>query len=193
MYSSLKEDGKLVVIIDTGAVSRGSGSQGRDREKEIRKKFVERDLIEAVILTPENLFYNTTAAGVILVINNNKPEDRKGKILLINASKEFVKGTPKNIISKDSIDKITRVYENSEEVEKFSRIITIEEARKNDYNLSPSRYVSVLEEEQYRNVDKILEDLRVLSREEKEIDAELNEILVKLGFEGFLNSRAENP
>jgi len=113
--------------------------------------------------------------------------------LLINASKEFVKGTPKNIIPKDSIDKITRVYENFEEVEKFSRIITIEEARKNDYNLSPSRYVSVFEEEQYRNVDEILEDLRVLSREEKEIDAELNGILVKLGFEGFLNSRAENP
>lgn len=87
-------------------------------------------MIEAVILTPENLFYNTTAAGVILVINNNKPEDRKDKILLINASKEFVKGTPKNIIPKDSIDKITRVYENFEEVEKFSRIITREEAKK---------------------------------------------------------------
>lgn len=42
-------------------------------------------------------------------------------------------------------------------------------------------------------MDEILEDLRVLSREEKEIDAELNGILVKLGFEGFLNSRAENP
>lgn len=192
MYASLEDTGKLVVIIDTGAVSRGSGSQERDREKEIRKKFVERDLIEAVILTPENLFYNTTAAGVILVINNNKPEERKGKILLINASNEFVKGTPKNIISKDSIEKITRVYENFEEIEKFSKIITIEEARKNDYNLSPSRYVSVFEEEQYRNVDEILEDLRVLSREEKEIDAELNEILVKLGFEGFLNSKAEN-
>ncbi len=54
-----------------------------------------------------------------------------------------------------------------------------------DHPESPSRYVGVFEEEQYRNVDEILEDLRVLSREEKEIDAELNEILVKLGFEGF--------
>jgi len=150
------------------------------------------DLIEAVILTPENLFYNTTAAGVIIVINKNKPEERKGKILLINASKEFKKGTPKNYLTAEAIEKIANVYERFEEVEKFSKIITIEEARKNDYNLSPSRYISVFEDEQYRNVDEILEDLRVISREEKEINKELNEILVKLGFEGFLNSKAEN-
>jgi len=81
----LKEKGKLVVVIDTGVVTRGSGSQGTDREKEIRKNFVENDLIETVILLADNLFYNTTAPGNIIVINNAKKH--KGEILLINASK----------------------------------------------------------------------------------------------------------
>ncbi len=69
MLASLKEGGRMAVVLDTGAVSRGSGNQGSNRERDIRKAFVEKDLIEAVILLPENLFYNTTAPGIILIIN----------------------------------------------------------------------------------------------------------------------------
>jgi len=95
MFASLKENGKLVIVIDTGVVTRGSGSQGTDREKEIRKKFVENDLIEVVILLTDNLFYNTPSQGNIIVIN--KAKKHKGGILLINASKEFAKGRPKKL------------------------------------------------------------------------------------------------
>ena len=51
----------MAVVLDTGAVSRGSGNQGSNKERGIRKSFVEADLVEAVVLLPENLFYNTTA------------------------------------------------------------------------------------------------------------------------------------
>ena len=90
MLASVKNESKVVVVIDTGAVSRGG------REKAIRQKIVEKDLVEAVILLPEKLFYNTGAPGLIIVFNKNKPEERKEKILLINASKEFVAGKPQN-------------------------------------------------------------------------------------------------
>ncbi|GAJ03295.1 unnamed protein product, partial [marine sediment metagenome] len=80
MYTSLRENGKIAVVLDTGAVSRGSGNVGRNRERDIRKEFVDRDLVEAVILLPENMFYNTTAAGIILVIDKNKR--KPGEILL---------------------------------------------------------------------------------------------------------------
>jgi type I restriction-modification system DNA methylase subunit len=66
MAASLSDHGKMAVVLDTGAVSRGSGNQGSNRERDIRKVFVERDLVEAVVLLPENLFYNTTAPGIIL-------------------------------------------------------------------------------------------------------------------------------
>jgi type I restriction enzyme M protein len=95
MYASLNEGGKMAVVLDTGAVSRGSGSQSSSRERDIRKAFVEADLIEAVFLLPENMFYNTPAAGIIMVINKRK--SHPGEILLVNGSKQFSKGRPKNV------------------------------------------------------------------------------------------------
>ena len=75
----LNERGRAAVVLDTGAVTRGSGAKHEDRERNIRKWFVERDLIDGVILLPDNLFYNTSAAGVIVVLSKRKPEARKDK------------------------------------------------------------------------------------------------------------------
>ncbi|WP_460035821.1 type I restriction-modification system subunit M, partial [Methylothermus subterraneus] len=108
MLASLKEGGRMAVVLDTGAVSRGSGNQGSNRERDIRKAFVEADLIEAVILLPENLFYNTPAPGVILVINRRKRH--AGEMLLINASTLFAKGRPKNYLTEEHIETIAGVY-----------------------------------------------------------------------------------
>ena len=91
---SLNQTGRAAVVIDTGAVTRGSRTD--DKEKKIRKWFVDNDLIEGVILLPDNLFYNTPAAGIIIVFNKNKPPAKKEKIVLVNASQEFKKGKPKN-------------------------------------------------------------------------------------------------
>ncbi|HID47875.1 MAG TPA: SAM-dependent DNA methyltransferase [Methanococcaceae archaeon] len=180
MFASLKDGGKLAVVIDTGAVTRGSGSSGTDREKEIRKKFVENDLIEAVILLADNLFYNTTAPGNIIVINKNKRH--KGEVLLINASKEFTKGRPKNYLTEENIKRILDAYFNWKEIEGFSKIITIEEVRKNDYNLSPSRYVSAEEREEVPPVENVLAELAKVEEERNKVDRELKEILGKLGW-----------
>jgi len=187
MFASLRDNGKLVVVIDTGVVTRGSGSSGTDREKEIRRKFVEADLIEAVILLTDNLFYNTPAAGNIIVIN--KAKKHPGEILLINASKEFVRGRPKNYLAEQNISKILKVYQNWEEVEGFSKIITIEDARANDYNLSPLRYISIDEGEELPPVGDILYELNITEKEKEEINAELSNIFSKMGYEGLTKSR----
>ncbi|MEM3112622.1 MAG: N-6 DNA methylase [Candidatus Anstonellales archaeon] len=124
MYASLKENGRMAVVIDTGAVSRGSGTTGRNRERDIRKIFVDNDLIEAVILLPENLFYNTTAPGVIIVVNKNKSqiEGRKSKILLINISDLYEKGRPKNYLPHSTIQKVYEIYTNWKEEEGKARL-----------------------------------------------------------------------
>ncbi|MBI4759152.1 MAG: N-6 DNA methylase, partial [Chloroflexi bacterium] len=146
MFASLKDGSKMAVVLDTGAVSRGSGNQGSNRERDIRRAFIERDLfaerdlVEAVILLPENLFYNTTAPGIILVINKAKPH--KGQILFINASQQFAKGRPKNYLTDGHIACIADAYLNWRESPGLSRIITNDEVARNDYNLSPSRYVA---------------------------------------------------
>ncbi len=67
MVASLEPGGRMAVVLDTGAVSRGSGNKGKNAERDIRKQFVEQDAIDAVILLPDNLFFNTSAPGIILV------------------------------------------------------------------------------------------------------------------------------
>ena len=101
----LNDRGRAAVVLDTGAVTRGSGSKNEDKERNIRKWFVDRDLIDGVILLPDNLFYNTTAAGVIVVLNKRKPAARKGKIVLVNASRRVTKGKPKNYIAEADVSR----------------------------------------------------------------------------------------
>ena len=164
-------EGKVAVVIDTGAVSRGG------REKIIREKIVEHDLIECVILLPEKLFYNTPAPAVIIIFNKQKPEEKKEKILLINASKEYQEGKKQNTLSIENIKKIVNAYREFKDIEKFAKVITKEEVRQADYNLSPSRFISVVEEEKYRPVEEIKKDLEKLEEERKKIETKVWEIL----------------
>ena len=183
MLASLHEHGKMAVVLDTGAVSRGSGNQGSNRERDIRKAFVERDLIEAVILLPENLFYNTTAPGIILVINRAKP--RRGEILLINASQQFAKGRPKNYLTEEHIVRIADIYHQwlagANDHSPLHAIITSDEAARNDYNLSPSRYVSTNGKEEVLPLEEAVVRLQEAEEERAEADRELSQILQKLG------------
>ncbi|HRR90780.1 MAG TPA: class I SAM-dependent DNA methyltransferase [bacterium] len=183
MFASLNEKGKMAVVIDTGAVSRGSGNEGRNRERDIRKEFVEGDFVEAVLLLPENLFYNTTAPGVIIAINKSKPDKRKGQILLINASKLFKKGRPKNYLPDESIEQISDIYLAWIEEEGISKIITREEAARNDYNLSPSRYVAQNGEDDTLPLEDAVVQLKEAEEERRKADAQLKEILKGLGVE----------
>lgn len=183
MFASLNEKGKMAVVLDTGAVSRGSGNTGKNRERDIRKEFVDKDLVEAVILLPENLFYNTTAPGIILIINKAKPETRKSQILLINASKLFEKGRPKNFLPDESIQKISQIYLNWKEEEGISKIIPIEEAVRNDYNLSPSRYVAQNGEDDTLPLDEAVVLLKEAEEERIEADKKLKNFLSELGMD----------
>ncbi len=143
MVSSLRENGRAVVVLDTGAVSRGSGGEGSHREREIRRSFVEKDLVEGVIQLPLNLFYNTSSAGILLCLNRNKPANRRGQIVLVNASAEFIKGRPKNFLPPDAIEKIAAAFHGSDDIDAFRKTITTKQAAAADYNLSPSRHVPV--------------------------------------------------
>jgi type I restriction enzyme M protein len=179
IYSSLNDTGRGGVVMDTGAASRGSGNQGNNKEKECRKWFVEHDLIEGVIYLPENLFYNTSAPGIIIFLN--KAKKHKNKIYLLHAGKEFEKGDPKNYITKDGIDRIAETYKAFKEVEKFSRLVGKDEIVKNDYNISPSRYIQVNDAYTYRPIEEIVEELREQESDYVTIDTELKKILTKLG------------
>jgi type I restriction enzyme M protein len=179
MLASLKDGGRMAVVLDTGAASRGSGNQGSNRERDIRRAFVEADLVEAVVLLPENLFYNTTAPGIILVINRRKRHP--GEILLINASKLFTKGRPKNYLTAEHVAQIARLYHEWKAEEGVSAIITLEEAARNDYNLSPSRYVATNDKEDVLPLEEAVVLLSEAEEERARADRKLQEVLQVLG------------
>ena len=137
----LNERGRAAVVLDTGAVTRGSGAKHEDKERKIRKWFVANDLIEGVILLPDNLFYNTTAAGVIVVLSKDKPRGRRGQIVLMDASGWARKGRPKNYLSTDDLRGLADMFMAGKPTEHLVAI-TREQIVRADYNLSPNRWVS---------------------------------------------------
>jgi type I restriction enzyme M protein len=189
MAASLKPDGKMAVVLDTGAVSRGSGNQGSNKERDVRRVFVDGDLIhpgdlvEAVILLPENLFYNTSAPGIILVLRRGGPGGcpHAGEILLINASKLCAKGRPKNYLTDEHIGQIYEVYCDWRAEDGLSAIVTTAEAARNDYNLSPSRYVATDDVEPPLPLEEALVLLAQAEEARAEADAELDAVLAELG------------
>ena len=176
----LNERGRAAVVLDTGAVTRGSGSKNEDRERNIRKWFVERDLIDGVMLLPDNLFYNTSAAGIIIVLSKRKPAARKDKIVLLNAGRRVRKGRPKNYIPEEDIRPIAAAFLKGEPVEGEVAVITREQAAEADYNLSPSRWVGQAASGESASVPDLLAELRRLSAEIQESDKQLFSVLERI-------------
>ncbi len=176
----LKPNGRAAVVLDTGAVTRGSGSKNEDKERNIRKWFVDRDLIDGVILLPDNLFYNTNAAGIIVLLNKRKPEARKGKIVLVNASKRVRKGKPKNYLPDDDLKGIAALFHGAEAVVGEVAVIDTAQAVEADYNLSPSRWVGQNGAANDHDLPTLIRQLGSLTDEQAKVDVTLARLLAPL-------------
>ncbi|PLT16311.1 MULTISPECIES: N-6 DNA methylase [Ralstonia] len=173
----LDDHGRAAVVLDTGSVTRGSGSKNEDKERNIRKWFVDQDLIDGVVLLPENLFYNTTAAGVIVVLHRRKPAARKGRIVLLNASRHFQKGKPKNYLPEEDIRPLAAMYLKGEPVEGELAVITTEQAREADYNLSPGRWVGQNGSAEVGSIPALIQQLEQLNAQDLNLTADLLKLL----------------
>ena len=178
MITSAKQNGRIGIVIDNGALFRGSGKKN-DREKNIRSKVIEADLVDAVILLPEKkIFHNTGSQGVLLILNKDKPAERKGKILFINASgDEFAEVDPnarKKLykLTDEAIERIATAYHEYKEEEGFSRVVTLDEVRKNDYNLNVTLYVASKMEEDITPVPEALKEVEDIRKEKIAVEEE---------------------
>src|SRR5205807_2759029 len=107
------------------------------------------------------------------------PQERRGKLFLINASEVFEKGDPKNFIPAAGIERIATAFKAWQEEEKFARVVTREQVAKEDYNISPSRYIHVADAETHRPLAEILAELETLDAEAMEATAALRSVLQK--------------
>lgn len=167
---TLNDGGRAAVVLDTGAVTRGSGSKNEDKERNIRQWFVDHDYIEGVILLPDNLFYNTSAAGVIVVLNKRKPASRKGKVILVNASHRATKGKPKNHIADSDVKDLGALYSAAQPVKGEVAIVETTDLADADYNLSPARWVRRAADLEQRSVPELLDDLVAIDARAVEVN-----------------------
>jgi type I restriction enzyme M protein len=136
MLASLKPDGHMATIMPHGVLFRGG------KEKLIREIFIKDDVIEAIISLPPGLFYGTGIPACVIVANKNKPDAMRGRVLFINADREYAEGKNQNKLRPEDIEKIDFVFTQKRELPKYSRLVDKAEiVAKHDYNLNIRRYV----------------------------------------------------
>jgi len=176
MLATLNSDGMLGIVMPHGVLFRGGGD-GR-----IRKGFVENDLFETIIGLPENLFYGTGIPAVVLIASRAKPRKRKNKILFIDAAKGFAARTNQNVLRPEDVERIVKAFRAYKDEERFSRVVSNEEIRENDYNLNIARYIDTLDPEESIDIDSAFRDLRDLEAQRDTAAKEMDELLKGLGY-----------
>ena len=136
MLAVLKGDGIVATVMPHGVLFRG-GAEGS-----IRQKIIEDDLLDTVIGLGPNLFYGTAIPAAILILRakHSKPPERCGKVLFINADREFGEGRAQNYLRPRDEEKITAAYRDFADVVGFAKIVTIDELADNDFNCNIRRY-----------------------------------------------------
>lgn len=143
---SLKSTGRGACILPHGVLFRG-GAEG-----DIRRALVRKGYIKGIIGLPPNLFYGTGIPACIVAVDKEKAHARKG-IFMNDASSGFMKDGPKNRLRAQDIHKIVDVFNKRLEVPKYSRMVSVEEIEKNDFNLNLPRYIDSQQAEDLQDIE----------------------------------------
>ena len=140
MHSVLRQaghnGGMVCTVMPHGVLFRGGA------ERDIRKGFIQDDLLDAVIGLAPNLFYGTGIPACVLVLRakGSKPAERRGKVLFINADAEYRAGRAQNYLEPEHIEKIVNAYQRFTDIQSFASVVSHAELAENDYNLNIRRY-----------------------------------------------------
>jgi len=129
------KNGRCTVILPQGVLFHGG------KEGEIRKQLIESDKLEAVITFVGGLFYGAGVSACVLCLNNNKPEDHKGKILLVDGSQIYTAQRAQNILSDENVDELYKLYSDYKDVIDRAKVATIAEIAEKDYTLSVNTFI----------------------------------------------------
>ncbi|MCY4416262.1 MAG: class I SAM-dependent DNA methyltransferase [Chloroflexi bacterium] len=170
--------GMVGVVMPHGVLFRG-GAEGK-----IRKGIVDADLFEAIIGLAPNLFFGAAIPVSICVLNKNKPAERRGKVLFVDAAQEgyYRPGKAQNFLDREHVDSIVSAFQGYADVERFAHVADLKEIAGNDYNLNISRYVDTTEPVEVMSVEDALAQLREAERRRDEAVARMDELLAGMGY-----------
>ena len=169
--------GRIAVVMPQGVLFHGG------KEGDIRKQLIESDKVEAVITLVGGLFYGAGVSACILILNNNKPVEHQGRVLLIDASKSYTPLRAQNVMTDDNVDEVFNLYNKYTDIIEKSKVVTIKEIAAKDYTLAVNSYI---EKEVQETIDPAVVRAKYFEAVEnvKKAEANLRELLIK---EGLLN------
>lgn len=167
MVGSMNEEGITVVVMPHGVLFR-QASEGI-----IRERIVENNLIDTIIGLPENLFYGTSIPTCILILKNNK---KNKDIFFIDASAEYEKGKKQNKLREKDILKIVQAYKKRKNIAEYSKVVSLDKIKANDYNLNISRYIDSFEGNENLDLKTVKRDIDKLENDREKLKREINRI-----------------
>ncbi|RVU55798.1 N-6 DNA methylase [Anaerosphaera multitolerans] len=142
MVKSMDEKtGRCAVVLPQGVLFRGG------REAEIRKQLIESDKLECIITLVSGVFYSTGVSACILFLNNNKKNDHKGRICMIDGSDIFTAQRAQNIMTDNDVEKVYNLYDDYKDVIEKVKVVTIPEVKDKGYSLAINNYIERKEQE----------------------------------------------
>lgn len=169
--SWLATNGVASIVCFPGIMYRGGA------EQKIRKYLIDNNFIDCIIQLPANLFYGTSIATCIMVLKKSKEDNRT---LFIDASAEFVKVTNNNKLTDENIDKIVSEFTTREDVDHFARLVSYDEIKENDYNLSVSTYVEAEDTREKIDIVKLNAEIKEIVAREQVLRDEIAKIIAEI-------------
>jgi type I restriction enzyme M protein len=171
IVESMRDGGRAMVIVSLGSLFRGGS------EAEIRKKFIQENIVDGVVALPPNLFSATRIpVAVVSFRKGRKVRD----VLFVDASQEFVSGKGRNYLSKQSVARLADLFRRRESVLGFSRLVSPEEIESNNFNLNVSRYIE-RSEGQSIDLETIFSELQEMEDELSGVRSEIDRYIERLG------------
>ena len=176
-----RKSGRVAVIVPHGVLFRG-GAEGR-----IRRKLIEENLLDAVVGLPANLFTTTGIPVAILIFDRAREQgganEDRSDVLFIDASKDFMPGTNRNVMDETHIGKVLETYRTRAEVERYSHRASHKQVAENGYNLNIPRYVDTFEPEEEVDVAAVQKDIVQIDAELVEVRKKMSRYLRELGID----------
>ena len=168
---SLATNGVASIVCFPGIMYRGKA------EQKIRQYLIDNNYVDSIVQLPENIFYGTSIATCIMTLKKSKKDTN---VLFIDASKEFIKVASKNKLTDENIKKIVNKAKSRENVEYFSRLVSYDEIKGNDYNLSVSTYVKAEDTREVIDIVKLNSEIDEIVAREKVLRDEIAKIIAEI-------------
>ena len=175
LATAMEGKGRVGVVVPHGVLFRG-GQEGK-----IRAAVIKENLLDAVIGLPANLFYGTGIPAALMIFNKLRKLNGKGKVLFIDAGREFAQNINQNKLRPQDIDKILDTFNRRRTIDKYSYLASYAEIEENEFNLNIPRYVDTFEPEPEIDIAAVQKEIEQIETQLAETQKEMNKYLEELG------------